>query len=198
MLPDILSIGEVERLINGTRELRYQTFLLSAYSMGLRLGEALSLRISDIDSQRMKVHVHLGKGQKDRFVTLPKTTLAALRNYWSSHRNPLWIFPAGTTAKLRYAATGAMNRGGLQKSIQVIVKDCGIRKRVTIHSLRHCYGAHLVEAGLHLRAIQHEMGHDSPKTTALYTQLTDVAHQDSAILINALVNRLDLTLDGEV
>ena len=91
-----------------------------------------------------------------------------------------------------------MNRGGLQKSIRVIVKDCGIRKRVTVHSLRHCYGAHLVEAGLHLRAIQHEMGHDSPKTTALYTQLTEAAHQDIAILINALVNRLDLTLDGEV
>jgi len=198
VLPDILSVKEVEHLINGTRELRYQTFLLSAYSMGLRLGEALSLRISDIDSQRMKVHVHLGKGQKDRFVTLPKTTLAALRNYWSSHRNPQWIFPAGTAAKLKYAATGAMNRGGLQKSIRVIVKDCGIRKRVTIHSLRHCYGAHLVEAGLHLRAIQHEMGHDSPKTTALYTQLTDAAHQDIAILINRLVNRLDLTLDGEV
>ena len=198
VLPDILSVKEVEHLINGTRELRYQTFLLTAYSMGLRLGEALSLRISDIDSQRMKVHVHLGKGQKDRFVTLPKTTLSALRKYWSTHRNPQWIFPAGTTTKLRYAATGAMNRGGLQKSIRVIVKDCGIRKRVTIHSLRHCYGAHLVEAGLHLRAIQHEMGHDSPTTTALYTQLTEVAHQDSAILINALVNRLDLTLDGEV
>lgn len=198
VLPDILSVAEVERLINGTRELRYQTFLLAAYSMGLRLGEALSLRIGDIDSQRMKVHVHLGKGQKDRFVTLPKTTLAALRKYWSTHRNPQWIFPAGTTAKLRCTATGAMNRGGLQKSIRVIVKGCGIRKRVTVHSLRHCYGAHLVEAGLHLRAIQHEMGHDSPMTTALYTQLTEVAHQDSAILINALVDRLDLTLDGEV
>lgn len=198
VLPDILSVSEVERLINGARELRYQTFLLSTYSMGLRLGEALDLRISDIDSQRMKVHVHLGKGQKDRFVTLPQASLVALRKYWATHKNPTLIFPAGTTPQARHSASVVMNRGGLQKSIRVIVKDCGIRKRVTIHSLRHCYGAHLVEAGLHLRAIQHEMGHDSPKTTALYTQLTDVAHQDSAILINALVNRLKLTLDGEV
>jgi len=91
-----------------------------------------------------------------------------------------------------------MDRGGLQKSFQVIVKDCGIRKRISIHSLRHCYGAHLVEAGLNLRAIQHEMGHESPKTTALYTQLTDVAQQHSDKLINALVNRLHLPLDGEV
>jgi len=198
VLPDILSVKEVEHLINGTRELRYQTFLLSVYSMGLRLGEALNLRVGDIDSQRMKVHVHLGKGKKDRFVTLPQASLMALRKYWATHKNPALIFPAGTTPQARHSASVAMNRGGLQKAIRVIVKDCGIHKAVTLHSLRHCYGAHLVETGMHLRAIQHEMGHDSPKTTALYTQLTDVAHQDIAILINRLVNRLDLTLDGEV
>ena len=147
VLPDILSVKEVEHLINGTRELRYQTFLLTAYSMGLRLSEALNLLVGDIDKARMKVHVRLSKGKKDRFVTLPNATLAALLKYWSPHRNSQWIFPAVRTAELRYTATGAMDRGGLQKSIRVIVKDCGIHKRVTIHSLRHCYGAHLVEAG---------------------------------------------------
>lgn len=198
VLPDILSIEEVEHLINGTRELRYQTFILTVYSMGLRLGEALNLRINDIDSQRMKVHVHLGKGRKDRFVTLPQATLMALRKYWAAHKNPALIFPAGTSPQARHSASAAMGRGGLQKSIRVIAKDCGIHKTITLHSLRHCYGAHLVEAGMHLRAIQHEMGHDSPKTTALYTQLTEVAHQDIVILINSLVNRLHLTLDGQV
>lgn len=198
VLPDILSVKEVEHLINGTRELRYQTFLLTAYSMGLRLGEALNLRVGDIDSQRMKVHVHLGKGKKDRFVTLPKVSLAALRQYWSTHKNPQLIFPAGSTSGLRHTATQAMDRGGLQKSIQVIVKDCGIHKHTTIHSLRHCYGTHLVEAGLNLRAIQHEMGHESPVTTVLYTQLTEVVHQQSSTLINRLVNRLHLHLDGQV
>ena len=91
-----------------------------------------------------------------------------------------------------------MDRGGLQRSFKVIVKDCGINKHVTPHSLRHCYGAHLVESDLNLRAIQHEMGHECPKTTALYTQLTDVTHQNTSKLINKLINRLNLQFDDEV
>ena len=198
VLPDILSVNEVEGLINGTQELRYQTFLLTVYSMGLRLGEALNLLVGDVDKNRMKVHVRLGKGKKDRFVTLPQASLAALRQYWLTHKNPLLLFPAGSTVQLRHVATEVMSRGGLQKSIRVIVKDCGIHKRITIHNLRHCYGAHLVEAGLNLRAIQHEMGHESSLTTALYTQLTEVTQQNTSTLINTLVNRLHLHLDGEV
>lgn len=198
VLPDILSVKEVERVINGTRELRYQTFLLTAYSMGLRLGEVINLQIGDIDSARCKVHVHLGKGRKDRFVFLPDVTLKILRRYWATHRNPQFIFPTGKTDALRHQATSVMDRGGLQKSFKVIVRSCGINKRVTIHSLRHCYGAHLVELGLNLRAIQQEMGHECPKTTALYTQLTDVACQNTAQMINRLIARLRLKLDGEV
>lgn len=198
VLPDILSVKEVERVINGTRELRYQTYILAAYSMGLRLGEALNLQVGDIDSERMKVHVRLGKGKKDRFVTLPEASLCALRNYWVTHRHPSFLFPAGRSPEMRQSATRAMDRGGLQKSFKVIVKSCGIHKPVTLHNLRHCYGAHLVETGLNLRAIQQEMGHECPKTTALYTQLTDVAHQNTSKLINRLVNRLHLNLDGEV
>lgn len=83
-----------------------------------------------------------------------------------------------------------MDRGGLQKSFKVILQDCGIRKAVTIHTLRHCYGAHLVEAGVNLRAIQHEMGHECPKTTALYTQLTEVTQSDTDKRINRLVSRM--------
>ena len=198
VLPDILTVKEVERVINGTRELRYQTFILTAYSMGLRLGEALNLQVGDIDKERMKVHVRQGKGKKDRFVTLPEASLVALRKFWATHRNPKLLFPAGRNPEVRQLAKVVMDRGGLQKSFKVIVKDCGIHKPVTTHSLRHCYGAHLVETGLNLRAIQHEMGHECPKTTALYTQLTDVTHQNTGKLINRLVNRLHLNLDGEV
>jgi integrase/recombinase XerD len=198
VLPDILSVKEVERVINGTRELRYQTFILTAYSLGLRLGETLNLRVGDIDSERMKIHVRMGKGKKDRFVTLPDASLKALRAYWVTHRNPQLLFPNGKTAEIRHNATAPMDRGGLQKSFKVIVKSCGIHKQVTPHSLRHCYGAHLVETGLNLRAIQQEMGHECPKTTALYTQLTEVAHQNTSQLINRLMNRLKLKLDGEV
>lgn len=191
-------VKEVERLINGSRELRYQTFILTAYSVGLRIGETLNLTIGDIDSERMKVHIRLGKGKKDRFVTLPEVSLQALRAYWVTHRNPLFLFPNGKTAELRHGATKQMDRGGLQKSFKVIAKSCGIHKHVTPHSLRHSYGAHLVEAGLNLRAIQQEMGHECPKTTALYTQLTEVTHQNTSKVINRLVNRLKLTFDGEV
>lgn len=198
VLPDILSVKEVERLVNGTRELRYQTFILTAYSMGLRLGEALNLRVGDIDRERMKVHIRRGKGKKDRFVTLPLASLRALRAYWVTHRHPSLLFPAGKTSTARHSSLVVMDRGGLQKSFKVIARGCGINKSITPHSLRHCYGAHLVEAGVNLRAIQHEMGHECPKTTALYTQLTETTAQNTNALINGLVNRLNLTLDGEV
>lgn len=190
VLPDILTLKEIERLINGTRELRYQTFILVTFSMGLRLGEALNLRVGDIDGERMKVHIRQGKGAKDRFVTLPEVSLLAMRRYWASHRNPSLIFPRGRSVDERADATETMDRGGLQKSFKAILQDCGIRKAVTIHTLRHCYGAHLVEAGVNLRAIQQEMGHECPKTTALYTQLTEVTQTDTDKRINRLVSRM--------
>ena len=198
VLPAILTLKEIERIINGTRELRYQTFLLTAYSMGLRLGEVLTLQVGDMDAGHMKVHIRQGKGRKDRRVTLPQRTLEALRAYWATHRHPSLLFPAGKTAILRHEAAQVMDRGGLQRSFKVIARSCGINKRVTIHTLRHCYGAHLVETGLNLRAIQQEMGHECPKTTALYTQLTDVTQHNTGKLINRLIDRLQLTLDGEV
>ena len=191
-LPDILSLGEIERLINGTRELRYQTFMLVAFSMGLRLGEALSLQVGDIDSSRMKVHVRRGKGSKDRLVTLPQMTLLALRRYWRTHRHEQLIFPHGRSSEERHDANSPMDRGGVQKALKVIAKECGIRKRVTPHTLRHCYGALLVEAGVNLRVIQHEMGHERPNTTALYTQLTHSTFEESSKLINGMLAPLNL------
>ncbi len=189
-LPDILTLKEIERLINGTRELRYQTFILCAFSMGLRLGEALNLQVGDIDSERMKVHIRCGKGRKDRFVTLPQLTLQVLRHYWTTHRHPRLLFPRGRTGEERSTATQVMDRGGLQKSFKVIVKDVGIHKTVTPHTLRHCYGTCLVEAGINLRTIQHEMGHDCPKTTAMYTQLTEVTQRDTDKRLNGMLAKL--------
>jgi site-specific recombinase XerD len=191
-LPDILTQGEIERLINGTRELRYQTFILAAYSMGLRLSEVLQLQIKDIDSSRSQVHIRQSKGNKDRFVLLPTLTLQALRRYWASHRNPKWLFPAGQSAAERASATDRQPGSSQQQAFKAILLSCGIRKAATPHTLRHCYGAHLVEAGINLRAIQHQMGHESPKTTALYTQLTEQTQHDTGLRINALVNRLHI------
>jgi integrase/recombinase XerD len=165
-LPDILSAGEISSMINGTREARYQTFILTAYSMGLRLGETLNLTIADIDADYPRVHIRRGKGNKDRYVALPRVTLLALRRYWASHRHPTLIFPAGKDATARASATVLMDRGSIQRSFKVIARSCGTQKHVHVHMLRHCYGAHLVELGLHLRAVQEEMGHACPKTTA--------------------------------
>jgi len=198
VLPDILTQRELVKVINHTRERRYQTFILTVYSMGLRLGETLNLQVKDIDADRMKVHVRQGKGRKDRFVTLPERTLLALRRWWITHRHPKWLFPGGKTAAERQVATKVMDRGGVQKSFKAIVQDSGIYKAITIHSLRHCYDAHLVEAGVHLRKIQSEMGHECPKITALYTQLSQESHQSSEQLINRMINGLSLEWAQEV
>lgn len=197
-LPDIFTINEMAHVINNTREIRYQVYILICYSMGLRLGEALNLKIDDIDSELMRVNIRRGKHHKDRYVTLPKATLLTLRQYWLTHRHKSFIFPGGTTAPKRANAKTAMDRGGLQKSFKVIVQSCGIHKKVSIHTLRHSYGAHLVEAGLNLRAIQHELGHVPPKTTALYTQLTEPTQQNTRDIIDALMSALPVSLDGEV
>jgi integrase/recombinase XerD len=189
-LPDVLTLKEIERLINGTRERRYQTFILVTFSMGLRLGEALNIRVSDIDSERMTLHVRQGKGKKDRFVILPQLALEALRTYWASHRNPAWLFPRGRDSGERHRAKQPMDRGGLQKSFKHIVADVGIRKDVTPHTLRHCYGTLLTDAGVGLRSIQEQMGHECPKTTALYTQLSSYSQSDTDRRINGLLSRL--------
>jgi len=191
-LPDILTADEISLLINSTREARYQTYILVVYSMGLRLSEALNLKIGDIDAANHRVHIRHGKGRKDRFVTLPDVTLTAMRCYWSTHRNPCFIFPGGKTSEQRQSATAHMDRGGCQNSFKVIVTSCKIHKHISIHSLRHCYATHLVEAGCHLRAIQKELGHESPKTTAIYTQLTKPTEQNTTAIINSMMARLSL------
>ncbi|QIL90505.1 tyrosine-type recombinase/integrase [Microbulbifer sp. SH-1] len=189
-LPDVLTLKELERLINGTRERRYQTFILTCFSMGLRLGEALGIRVADIDSERGLLHVRQAKGKKDRFVFLPKMTLEALRAYWVTHRNPTLLFPRGRTPEEQHQAREPMDRGGTQKSFKAIVSDVGIRKEITIHTLRHCYGTLLTDAGVGLRAIQEQMGHECPKTTALYTQLSTYTQNDTDRRINGLLAKL--------
>ena len=122
-------------------------------------------------------------------------TLQALRVYWATHRNRSFLFPLGKNADERHKANRHMDRGGLQKSFQAIVTSCHIHKRISIHNLRHCYGTHLVEVGLNLRAIQEELGHESPKTTVIYTQLTQPVHQHTADHIQSMMGRLSLTLN---
>jgi len=129
-LPDILTPSEIERLIAATRKLRYRVFLLTNYSMGLRLEETLSLQVSDIDTERKLLHIRRGKGHKDRFVPLPDLTLKALRALWLKHRHPALLFPnpVGSASRIQQAARH-MDRGGAQSAMKAVVKDCSIKKK---------------------------------------------------------------------
>ena len=129
-IPDILTPSEIERLICATKKMRYRVFLLATYSMGLRLTEALSLEVGDIDGDRKLVHIRRGKGHKDRMVPLPDRTLLALRVLWSKHRHPTLLFPnAKGSMKTIQQATTHMNIGGTQNAMKVVVRDCNIKKK---------------------------------------------------------------------
>ncbi len=129
-IPDILTPHEIERLICATKKMRYRVFLLATYSMGLRLTEALSLEVGDIDSERKMIHIRRGKGHKDRMVPLPDRTLQALRILWSKHRHPKLLFPnaKGSMETIRNATTH-MNIGGTQNAMKVVVRECHIKKK---------------------------------------------------------------------
>lgn len=186
-LPVILTPGEITKLIASTKEPRYAAYLYVTYSMGLRLSESLNLKVCDIDSDRMRIHVRQSKNLKDRYVILPQSTLMVLRRYWVQHRNPSLIFPSGRTVKERQQSNHPMAKSPLQEAFKAIVKSGKIYKNVSIHSLRHSYAVHLMESGVHLRSIQELLGHSCPKTTARYTQLTKTVHQDTEGLINQAI-----------
>ena len=148
-LPDILTVDEVHSIISAVRKLRYKTCIFTIYSMGLRSSEGVNLKIEDIDSKRMLVHIRDSKNRKDRFVPLPKSALCALREYWSTHRNPVLLFPSvnGLSGNARLANT-AMGRDDMNRAMKAAVDTCGIKKRVCIRTLRHSYATHLVEADI--------------------------------------------------
>ncbi len=186
-LPDILSPAQVGLVISMTAQPRYQVFFLVLYSMGLRLSEGLQLSIHDIDSQAMHVHVRDAKGGKDRLVPMPYRTLQVLRAHWQSHRHPRLLFPRqGKQVQV------PMDKGGIQKALKRVLRDCGIHKPISPHSLRHCYATHLLEQGLDLRSLQHLLGHASLNTTARYTQLTQVKQLDAVKAVNKLTDSLTL------
>jgi len=190
-LPTILSREEVRLILSKVRFLRYRTCLQTIYSCGLRLTEGTQLQVGDIDSSRMVIHIRHGKGGKDRYVPLPVSTLELLRSYWKSHHNPTWIFPApGRGGIHRPTATKPMPYCNVQDALRAALKQSGLNKRATVHTLRHSYATHLLEAGVNLRQIQEYLGHNSPQTTALYTHLTEQAFQQTKDLLNKLMEGL--------
>jgi site-specific recombinase XerD len=181
----------VRLILSKVRLLRYRTCLATIYSCGLRLTEGTHLQVCDIDSSRMVIHIRHGKGGKDRYVPLPVSTLELLRSYWKTHRNPTWIFPAPSRGNNQAAvANRPMPYCSVQDAFRAALQESGINKRATVHTLRHSYATHLLEAGINLRQIQENLGHNSPKTTALYTHLTAQALQQTQQVINQLMEGL--------
>ncbi len=162
-LPTVLSVQEVGQVLGAITAPKYRALFLTCYGAGLRIGEACALEPTDVDSTRMLLHVRHGKGGHERYVTLSPRLLAALRAYWrqARPRGP-YLFPGATPHR-------PLSRDAAQRALRQVAAQCGLGKRITPHTLRHCFATHLLEAGAELRTIQHLLGHRSIRSTVRYT-----------------------------
>ena len=169
-LPIILSRQEVARLINATEKPKYKAAFSVAYGAGLRISEIASLKIADIDSDRMTLHVEQGKGRKDRYAMLSPALLQCLRDWWHyghEHHQLLnggWLFPGQNLVN-------PISNRQLSYVCRLVTKAAGLDKRVSMHMLRHAFATHLLEQGVDIRVIQVLLGHSKLETTSLYTQV---------------------------
>jgi site-specific recombinase XerD len=188
-LPTVLTLEEVGKIVRLASPLRNQVFLYTVYSCGLRMQEALSLEVGDIDRKRMMLHIHRGKGARDRYVPLPARTLSALERYWRTHRHVRLIFPApGRGNKDSAIASQSMPDRTVSGAMRKAVVLTGIQKKhVSVHTLRHCYATHLLEAGVPLSTIQRYLGHANIQTTLVYVHLTAAGQKDARDKINAVM-----------
>lgn len=163
-LPVVLNEDEVSRVIRMVKNLKHKAIIMTIYSSGLRLSELLNLRITDIDSKRMQVFIRQAKGHKDRYTLLSKKALPVLREYIRKYRPKEWLFEGASGEQYSESSVHAI--------VSAAYKRAGIKKAATVHTLRHCFGTHLLENGTDLRYIQALMGHGSSKTTEIYTHVT--------------------------
>lgn len=193
-LPVVLSRDEVRQTLSNLKLLRYRVCLTTIYSCGLRLSEGTQLKVENIDSARGFIQVRNSKGHmgdKDREVPLPQKTLQLLRAQWKSHKNKVWIFPsAGRGGANMSLATTPISNSSVQVAFRKALKTAGINKKATVHTLRHSWATHLLEAGINLRLIQAWLGHRSPATTSVYTHLTEKAKTAAIQSIDALMDDL--------
>lgn len=165
-LPVVLSGTEVEELLGAIESLRHRTVLSAAYAGGLRISEACRLTCADIDSKRMVLRVHQGKGKKDRYVMLSERLLLLLREYWKATQpGRERLFPGKD-------ADGFLSPGAVRDALRKAVAACGLTKRATPHVLRHSFATHLLESGADLRTVQVVLGHSSIRTTSRYTHIS--------------------------
>ena len=182
-LPLVLSREEVQRTLGCLREERFRVCLRLIYQCGLRVGEAVKIKVTDIDSAQLRLRIVQGKGGKDRCVPLTARLVEELRAFWKTHRNPTWLFPAPSVRwrSLRTAtalrghlqrATGPMSVSAVQNAFRLARAQSGIHPQACVHTLRHCYATHLLEEGVSLRLISQYLGHASLDVTVIYTHLT--------------------------
>jgi site-specific recombinase XerD len=169
-LPVVLSLDEVTRVFARLGDIKHRAILITAYAAGLRLSEVIGLRVDDIDSKRMVIRVRQAKGRKDRYVMLSPRLLALLREYWKVVRPTDWLFPGNVPGK---SVTGKAVHNVCVRAAE----DAGLSKHVTVHTLRHSFATHLLEAGTDLRTIQVLLGHSKLETTAIYTHVSPAAVQ---------------------
>ncbi|WP_375562683.1 site-specific tyrosine recombinase/integron integrase [Bernardetia sp. OM2101] len=163
-LPNVLSKEDVVRLINSPKNLKHKTILTGIYSAGLRISEITKVKINDIDSKRMIIRVKGGKGYKDREVMLSEQFLVLLREYYKAYKPKEWLFEGQNGGQ--YSTTS------IQKIFKKALKNANINQEATVHTLRHSFATHLLENGTDIRFIQEFLGHNSIKTTQIYTHIT--------------------------
>jgi len=163
-LPVVLSPEEVEQFFRSVPSLKYRAALMTCYGAGLRISEAVGLRVDDIDSRRGLIRVREGKGRKDRYAMLSPRLLAVLRAYWRATRPRMFLFPS-------WRAGQHLSSGALQAACRDAARESGLSKRITPHTLRHSFATHLLENGTDTRVIQALLGHSRIDTTARYTQV---------------------------
>lgn len=168
-LPQVLSTEEIKAIFDHTHNLKHKTLLSLIYSAGLRIGEAINLKVQDIDSKRMLIHIKMAKGKKDRYTLLSPSFLLLLREYYTVYKPKQYLFEGQTGEQ--YSSKSA------QQVLKKAVKLCGINRRITLHTLRHSFATHLLENGTDIRYIQSLLGHNSPKTTMLYTHVSSTSIQ---------------------
>jgi integrase/recombinase XerD len=164
-LPVILDKEEVQSLFCATQNIKHKAILMLTYSAGLRMSETAHLAVSDIDSTRMMIHVRQGKGGRDRYSLLSHVALETLRQYWKEYHPASWLFPGQEADK-------PITSSSIHQIFMRAKKKAGITKPVSIHSLRHSFATHLLEAGSNLHHIQLLLGHASPKTTTIYLHVS--------------------------
>src|SRR5262249_10503202 len=179
-LPSVLSPQEVACLLEAALLLRDRVLLQVAYGCGLRLQELLHLQAGDIDSARMVIHVRQGKGRKDRLVPLSLRLLGASRAYWRPCRPPRWPFPAQRAGQ-------PLNAGSVQRLFRRVARAAALSKRCSLHTLRHSYATHLLEAGVDLLTLKALLGHTSLETTARYLHVSTQRLQQTPSLLDLLV-----------